>query len=368
MIGILAASSLLAAIAPITIDAEKHAVTLSVVSTDCGVDTPLEFLIAGPNSDRAYESMFVTEASVKEIVESFRKAGIPLGRPYHPSICHLWPAGCELVVDPPLSTFVKDAQGQKDLPVIYTGGTFGPDGIPEAETNMPSAVFALYSCSQSPILYNDALDQSVTYGRFQPAVKIPKGEKRAITFTWKGKPGFEFVKLPFAPGHLEEAIQTLKEKSANGEVVVETDFSPTLTLREASEIASALATVDSVRVKMNGAADGQYFFRAYVPLEKWRDRKERLCQPPEVHLLADGKYRVIKINEDWSEPGSLEPKLSTEETVCDDAAAAAKLASRFVGNTLTMLLFAPKDAKLSRLYEFRKSVSANVINYYIFSE
>ena len=67
--------------APVSWNAERHTVSFYVVSTDCGVDTQLEFLFVGPNSDRDYESMFITKASVTEIAEAFDKAGFPKGSP-----------------------------------------------------------------------------------------------------------------------------------------------------------------------------------------------------------------------------------------------------------------------------------------------
>ena len=57
-----------------------NSVTISVLSTDCGLDAPLEFLVVGPGSDNDYEAMFTTEDSVADIDAAFRKpsgAGLP---------------------------------------------------------------------------------------------------------------------------------------------------------------------------------------------------------------------------------------------------------------------------------------------------
>ena len=56
----------------VSADPGKHSVTITAVSTDCGLDAPLEFLFVGPDSDRAYEALFVTEASVAEIADAFK--------------------------------------------------------------------------------------------------------------------------------------------------------------------------------------------------------------------------------------------------------------------------------------------------------
>ena len=360
--------SFTACAAGVSADPGKHSVTIAAVSTDCGLDAPLEFLFVGPDSDRAYEALFVTEASVAEIADAFKKAGILLGSPFSVEQCRFWPVGLKLKVEPSLSSFLKETRGDATPAVLYTGGARDVNGMPEAQTNMPAAVFALYNCSQSLMQFNDSLEQSPSYGRFKPAVKIPKGEKRFFTFTWDGQPAAEHVDLAFKPGESGEALRTLNSKSEKGEIDALCDFSPEMTLAEAQAVSSALATVDSVRVKINGTKEGRFFFRAYIPLEKWRDRRERLAQPPEVHFLADGSLKVVEIREDWSDPDSVDPKLTPEDHLFTSSADAAKKAGSLVGKTNTILLFAPPDTKLSRLYDFKKSVSENVLNWYVFQE
>ena len=70
--------SLAAGPAPVSWDAEKHSVSFNVVSTDCGVDMQLEFLFVGPNSDRDYEAMFITQAPqgypIKRILKAHDEA------------------------------------------------------------------------------------------------------------------------------------------------------------------------------------------------------------------------------------------------------------------------------------------------------
>lgn len=363
------ASILLLAAAPVTFDAARHSVTLTAVSTDCGVDTQAEFLLVGPNTDHDYESMFVTEASVTDIAKAFAAAGIPLGRNVDFTSCRFWPVGEELTMEPAFTNFVREMRGDTTPSVLYTGGLRDAKGVPEAETNMPSAVFALYGCAQSLLQFNDALDQSATYGRFQPAVKIPKGEKRTFTFTWNGNPTHESVSLKVAPGKAAEAFTGLKDKAEKRQLDVIVDFAPEMTVKEAMAAANALALIDSPRVKINGAAEGQLFYRAYLPLEKWRDRKERLAQPPEVHLKGDGTFVVTRIVEDWkSDPESTDPRLVVSDHPCKDVAEAAKLLDEYCGNTVTILVFAGETTPVSRIYELKKAVTCTVYNWYVFTE
>ena len=357
------------AASPVLVDAEKHAVTFTAVSTDCGLDMQLEFLFVGPESDRDYESMFVTEASVSELAEGFRKAGIPCGRPTDVRASRFWPVGNALELKPSFAELVREMRGDKTPSVVFTGGTRDEKGVPEAQTNMPGAVFALYTCGQSLVQLDDALDQSTTYGRFQPAVKIPKGEKRTFTISWNGETCWEPYVLKLEHGKIPDALLTLKEKSSARELDVTTDFSSDLTLKEAIGVATALSMLDSPRVKLNGAASGQFFYRAFLPQEKWRDRKERLAQPPEVHLTDAESAKVVEILEDWSDSESLEPKLSAKEHIARSVSEAGALIARLGERTQTALVFAPESISLKRLYDLLGSVKGtNILNWYVFTE
>ena len=368
------AAALACAAAPVTFDAAQHTVTITATSTDCGLDTPLEFLLVGPDSDHAYESMFTTEATVAEIAAAFEKAGIPCGRPVDVAAARFWPVGVALEMEPAFDTFVKTGEGERPARIAYTGGTRDEKGIVEAATNMPLAVFAFYNLPQTLISFDDSLEQSATYGRFRPAVKIPQGETRTFTFRWNGQAANRAHRLAVAPGKIRDAFAALKATAdaaaqAGAELDVLPDFPASLTVKETAAAAAVLRTLDSPAVKVNGFVDGQLFYLAYLPRESWRERAQRLCQPPEVHLAADGTARVVEIKEDWSgDDVQLEPKLIVTEHPCADVAAAAKLASKLAAATSTMLVYVPGDAPLGKVYEFLKHADKGILNWYVFSE
>ena len=143
---VLAACALGAVVAaPVEFDAERHTVTIAARSTDCGMETPLEFMFVGPDSDHAYEAMFTTEASVAEIAAAFDKAGIPRGRPVDVAAARFWPVGEAIEMEPKLGDFVKVSEGELPARVAYTGGSRDEKGMPQAATNMPLSVFAFYN-------------------------------------------------------------------------------------------------------------------------------------------------------------------------------------------------------------------------------
>lgn len=356
-LAILAAAALAAA--PVTADKASRSVTLTAVSTDCGKDAPIEFLLAGPESDHDYEAMFLTEASVKDIAQAFADAGIPLGQPVSTSACRFWPTGGKLEITPDIWTLMRDVRDERKAQVTYTGGTREADGSPVAHTNMPQAVFALYNCPQSLLQFDDALDQSATYGRFLPAVKIPKGEKRTLTFTWKDNADLP-LEVEFAPGKLAETLLAIKEKSAGREIDLMPSFSPELTVHEAIEVAKALSVLDSCTVKVNGFKPGQFFFRAFLPRESWRDRKERLTQPYEVRLGGE-KPSLAIIKEDWSDTSSSDPKLTVRENVPFEMIPKTD-------NVDTCFVYAKKGTRLADVFAVRTLLPARVVNWYVYED
>ena len=367
MISMILAAAISAA--PVSYDAESHSVTFTATAVGMPTSAPIEFLFAGAGSDHDYESLFLTDANPADIAKAFEKAGIAVGNPVDVAAARFWPVGCQLEMDPSFESLLRETHGEPLVPAIYTGGQRDANGQPDAATNMPMAVFALYSMPQSLIQLDDALDQSVAYGRFRPAEELKKGERRTFKFTLKKDVSCIRVSPRFEPGKLADALGSIKEAAKPGvQLDVTPSFSPELTIAEASGASAALSTIDSRICKMNGFPEAELFYQAYLPKESWRDRKERLCQPPEVHLKPDGSCAVTEILEDWSGEGTLDPKLTIKDYPYDADAKAGELVAKLAARTQTVLVYASSETKLARLYALKAAIKEPVRNWYIFTE
>jgi hypothetical protein len=182
--------------------------------------------------------------------------------------------------------------------------------------------------------FDDTLEQSTVYGRFVPAQKIPKGEVRKFTFTWKGA-------------------------TNGGKHVMTPDFPPQMTLSEAVRRAEIYAKLDSPDTKINGFREGQFYYRAFLPREAWRDRKERLSQPYEVRF-SGGRPDLTVITEDWSDTSLTEPKLTVAQKPFADIDPEDRVDTCFI--------FAAKDVLLSELYAVKKLLPSKIVNWYVFVE
>ena len=305
-----------------------------VVSTNCvsftakatGIDTavPVEFVIAGPGSDRDYESLFITDDSLKDIVEAMSKAGIPTGKTYDVDKCNLWPIGPVVEFEPRIDSLVriKEDVDYRLYDTVYTGGNGNYD--------MPLAVLSTYTFSQSLFSFDDSLDQSVGYGRFIATRQWQKGDKITFKVTWKG----------------------------GATVDTTPDFPADKTLAEAVKYAQAVQLLDTRTSKVNGFKEGQFFYQAFLPKEQWKDRKERLVQPIEIRLTSTNVVTTV-IDEDWSVDGP-DPKLTARIVDFDKAFAEKKKVTNVV------FFFAPADTKLERLYELKKRIPASYRNFYVY--
>lgn len=335
------------------------AFTFTATATGVEKGTPLEFMFAAADTDRDYETVFLIDEPIDSFLSRLEKAGIPRGKPTDQRACRLWPVGVPLKLEPAPDTFVETdmPEGLTLGEIIYTGGTRFESGCPEAVSNMPSAVFSLYTLAQSPILFNGIYEQGVVYGAHKVKQTLKKGDKKTFRLIWDEKSKPLTLNLSFHKGNLKENLTKLKDSAVNRELDVLVEFSDDLTVIEATAVAQALATVDSSRVKINGRKDGDFFFRAFLPLVKWRDRQERLTQPFEIHLGSPNK--VLFIEEDWTVEGT-DPKL-TEKAIDYES-------MKDHPQTDTVFFYARKDTTLGELKALLKNLPKTVINHYVYWE
>jgi len=336
------------------------AATFTFTATATGVEkgAPIEFAFVGKGSDRDYESLFVLEGSIDDFCKGLESVGFPRGKPEDLKSCSLWPIGCTVTFDPPLSNFL-DSKLPDDsplVPVVYTGGTRMSDGRCEASTNMPLAAFCLYSLAQSPLVYNTHYEQGNVYNSHLCKTKMEKGTpvKFSISCDVQSKP--KPLSLTLHPGQSTSLINKLRDEAKLSEVDACIDFSPDLSVSESVRAAQALSVVDSSRVRINGVPNGRLFYRAFLPLVKWRDRQQRLVQPFELTIGATNT--LVHIEEDWTVEGD-DPKLTPHVISTSDAARYQK--------TDTCFIFAESEAKLSSVYQVMESLKdSKVRTWYVF--
>lgn len=376
--------------APSGVVADKAArsVRFLVEATGIGADETIEFFAIGPLSDRAYESMFVTVASPAAIAQAFDTVGVPRGVAADPLQARFWPLGekVTLAIKPwgkeaasrptgNLTAFLNDTRAAEegamlDRPLAYAAGSRDASGLPVASTNIPCAVFALYNHAPALLQLDGQLDQSGAYGRFLTKAKYAEGALFEVTATWDGKRMVKDVELKLSATNAGEAMTTLKEDAKKFDVHARLSFDASVTLERAAAVSQAFALLDGAGVKMSGRSEGQFFFRAFLPDPKWRDRAARIFQPFEVHVAADGAKTFTFVEEDWSGDG-LDPVLKPKTTPFKEWTELPGLIAKTgeQGSKITVLfVYAPKTARVVDLTPVIKAVEPRISTFYVFSE
>ncbi|MBQ4199284.1 MAG: hypothetical protein II649_05320 [Kiritimatiellae bacterium] len=361
-------------------DASSRSVRVLAEATGLQSDDPAEFFAIGPLSDRAYESLFVTVASPSAIAAAIERAGIPRGTPPDFDKACLWPAGERITLSArQISTNAAavlsfsdlvDATTETNLPVLYTGGQRDASGSVVAATNIPCAVFALYTHSPSLLLLGGQLDQSAAYGRFRARKTWPAGALFELTLQWDGRKAVLHREMAFTKANVKECIAKLRADADGHDLYLHPAFGEGVTVDEASALAQALSLLDGKGVKINGAAKGNFFYRSFMPEPSWRTRQGRIFQPFEVRVSADGKKTFTFVEEDWSGEG-LDPVLKPKETPFKDWSELPGLVAKTgeQGAKINVLfIFAPASTPVNALAPILSATAGRIVTYYVFGE
>ena len=369
----------------VAVDVTTRTVRILVEATGLGPADTAEFFAIGPLSDRSYESFFVTVASPAAIADAIERVGVPRGVPPDIAGARLWPCGEKLTLTAtPVSTnghdlafadlLVDKAEKEEGAilpaPVVYTGGARDSSGAVVAATNIPCAVFALYSHTPSLLQLNGQFDQSTVYGRFHAKKEWPAGSLFELTLRWDGRTTVLRRDVELTVPTLKEKLTALRADAAAHDLFVRMSFGESVTVGEAADIAGALSLVDGKGLKMDGPPPGKFFFRAFQPDPAWRERPGRIFQPFEVHVAADGAKKFVFVEEDWSGEG-LDPVLKPRETPFAEWTELSGLIARTgeQGSKINVLfLFAPRTTPVAALTPAVSAAGDRIGTFYVFAE
>ena len=371
----------------VVVDGAARTVMFLAEATGVSEVDPVEFFAIGPLSDRAYESFAVSVASPAAIAAGLDAIGVPRGLPIDPRRSRFWPQGDGVEFsarilgegkDLALGDLISDERAAEEgaileRPLVATGGSRDSSGAVDAATNMPCAVFALYSHAPSLLQLDGAFDQSGVYGRFHAKRRHKAGDLFEFSIKYgggRGKPPSKAEErtVRIAKGaDLAPVFADLRKRTETVRLYARLEFAPDVPLSEAVNVARAFELVDGAGVRMNGAAPGQFFYRAFLPDPAWRKREGRIFQPFEVHVSA-GARKFVHVEEDYSGAG-IDPVLKPHETPfaawTDIPPLIAKTGAAKVD---VLFLFAPPDTPVGELTPILAPLVSRIATFYIFPE
>jgi hypothetical protein len=390
-------------------DREKHEVRLLVEAVGHAPGTIIEFLVAAPQSNRAYESALMSVANPSDIVRALEWIGLPRGAVVDGSLFRFWPLGervCGTIrrleapqqAARPLQSVIKDITQEPPLfgegGLVFAGGTWTTN-VCRVDTEQPCSVIALYNEEETLFDIPFLASKGAAYGRSVLAEKMSDGELFEIVFKPLLLPQDALRTLHLSiiaqpsdgqettlicedqkgallkKGALTEVLTWLKARAERGEdLFVTLTMSDELTVAKAAELAQLFALLDGKGLKLYGKTKEGVFARAFLPQESWRKREGRTPQPFELHLLGNTN-RLTYIEEDWSGEG-LDPKLTPKDYPFSDVSELPGLVKR-VGDkdshkVKLLFVFAPRNTQLKKIMPAVRALSERLPLVYIFAE
>ena len=381
--------------------ADQKAKTIRLWAEATGLESAreTEFFLISEASGHDYEALAVSFAKPGDVREALLFLGLPPGRPVDAGACRFWPKGERVLVTfrwtPPsiagepvavteaaAEPLVFDKARKGPLPAagfVFTGSRFTPDPATPAKLALAADLFDPHSIASD---YNDP----------DTILDVPRQASKNAVYGWQ----FPNPDYRFAKGQLIEV--TLRPERTDGSFRVRdltlqaapapiTNSPPDFTLsglkggplktRDAGEILKAFqactnrwedpfvaftpdralplkqvrltcALLDMAEAeagaRVEPPAEGQLFFRAFLPDDQFRDRAAWVVKPGELNLVAAGNGAtgtVTLISESWSRDNADPDLVITNLPVASPAALKALLAAR-KRETPVMVVHAPE--------------------------
>lgn len=315
--------------------ADRKAKTVEVLAeaTGLGGGEIIEFLLIDQQSSHGYEAVLWSFAKPSDVHRALEFIGLKAGSPIDPAGGRFWSDGDPVAVsvrledhDPfPIEQLVLDNEKQEPLP--ETGFVFAgsvkliADGEAveryAADVYEPKSIASIYN---EPGVVLDIPRQATkgeVYGRqvVNPEMELEGGtlvtlvmkegiaaaERRGrqvqlTVATAEGPTGLGFrlqetggellAESPELAPILEKLVSLHEE---GGRSLVTLSFDEALPLTEVVKTCVLLAMTETILgvARINPAAPGQIYYRAFVPAKLWRDPAGRPTQPWELHLAPN---------------------------------------------------------------------------------
>lgn len=392
--------------------------------TGLGAGTELEFLLVDKDSSHGYEALLWSHAKPSDVHKALEFIGLKAGSPFNPSALRFWADGDRVNlrvsadggIPVPIEEMVLDNETETTLPeegFVFTGSMMvsSPDGkgaqVYAADAYDPRSVASIYNEQTAVLDVPRQANKGELYGRqvvnpecafeggtlltilMEPgesgrSAPTPRVElsllnpvdATGVVFRLSGAEDKVLAESPVLVPVLEQLTAMRKQDIAPQ---VKLHMAGELPLGEILKPAVSLVMMETLgMIRMEPPADGQLYYRAFVPQKEWMQPEGRPSQPWELHLRLQEAGKVaaeIVLNEPvWSgtDPrptftrrvlGVAEPKDLREQL---DADAQVREAGGKAPLPGVLLVFVPPELTYGALLAFLQPVLGTHGTIYVF--
>jgi hypothetical protein len=312
--------------------ADKKARVVEILAVAMGLkgNEPMEFFLVGANG-KDYESMGVTVAKASEIQEALIFIGMKPGRSISFRELSFWPKGDRVNVTVSWETeagwsepvrlekMVLDQRSQTHMPesgMVFVGSRYDEVGDP------PTREFGADNTGNIATTYNDpwtVLDVPYKYRqgdvynnlianpkyalrssqklriRLQP--QLPSGQSRVFSGSLTlsaGEAGAQDAVFTVrnaanetvVSGVFSEFLNYLQPRVTTHDIHVGVTVAETMPVAPLREICALLRELEKQQVLRPEGLPGQFFYEAFLPEDKWREREHQASHPVELYLAS----------------------------------------------------------------------------------
>lgn len=299
-------------------DKKKKLITLQGEATGIDEGKIVEFFLIGLTSGHDYEALALSFAKPSDVHQALEFIGLKPGRSTSSRDCLFWPKGERvfMTIDGTrVEKFALDDRTKAQTPMsglVFIGSQMVPSSavmakkVYAADEHEPNSISSNYNDPNSVLDVPRRAPQKTVYGHnlMNSDMVIPKGKFLEITIEPEYKDGRQRVcdltlelmandqisiTGDVAPATLDmtglmQYLQTLLKSPRDPFVFLKFNNETSLSaIHTFCKTLSLLETDDGIRVEP--PQDGELYYQAFFPPERFLNRKERTDQPLELTLV-----------------------------------------------------------------------------------
>lgn len=419
-------------------DRTRRQVVVRAEATGIEGNNAIEFVLISQQSGHDYEALATALATPSDIHAALEFIGMDPGIAVDPAQQRFWPRGERVwitfewapIIDPEIDplprrakveTLLFNLRTDNTLPVegfVFTGSAERPhpqtgETVYAADVFGPNSVAAVYNEPFSVLDVPRRAPQSEIYGAITPnpdallpagelltvvlEPEYPAGRQRVLSAQLKinaaadsgPDTGLKDLRFTITPDSPEDPAPLLEDAHFIGLLawlgrVTDGGRDPFITLqpdtrlpwgvlRDCYRMLEAIEDANGIRIEPPAA--GQFYYRALLPSDWFRDRETRTAHPDELHLKPDPDNPDLIagavwewFEEKWPDDHTLDAKVTAHQIPVGSPSELLEkqIKQQYEPRPAVLLLFTPEKVTLNALNQWMRPLQGRYPTQYVF--